>query len=277
AAQADGVFRTDIERRGAIAGWIQGKVVQSLALDALLCAPFACDRLLPVARRFNWQDLYTNAGQFQDVSGEGQHLPDPAQCLQIAELKTGRLFKTGIESAAELAGASVSQTEALGTWIHRLAVAYQLRDDLEDLSRSSEKGQGRSVGTDLVTCKPTYIMSLAQAQADPVQRAALIEWVANPSSDPGAIAGMITILRATGAVEKCAAKVKSCVDEGLTALHQASPAFTPEMLTRMEHFTEYFISAEYWERALSPLPDPLFPPERVAGPDEHVPREKRHE
>ncbi|MBC7806119.1 MAG: polyprenyl synthetase family protein, partial [Akkermansiaceae bacterium] len=47
AAQADGVFRTDIERRGAIAGWIQGKVVQSLALDALLCAPFACDRLLP--------------------------------------------------------------------------------------------------------------------------------------------------------------------------------------------------------------------------------------
>jgi geranylgeranyl diphosphate synthase type I len=142
-------------RAGAVAAFAQGKIVHALALRAIFSARFSAEALNAVVQEVNRHDLTDNAGQLLDVLHEGRLLPEKSECLEIARVKTGRLFAVGVECAARLAAGTESQVKALSGWIEKVATAYQLQDDLSDLDTFSEKGRGRCVGTDLRHIKPT--------------------------------------------------------------------------------------------------------------------------
>jgi geranylgeranyl diphosphate synthase type I len=250
---AGSIFRSPARRRGAIAGWMQGKVVHALAFEAIASAPFPREELFEVTRALNWHDVYDNAGQLADVFHE--HSPDlsPERSLGIAELKTGRLFSVCVDAATRLSNATVSQAHALGTWIQNLGVAYQLQDDLEDLEAESEKGRGRGVGTDLRSCKPTLLLALALQEAEPADRALLLDWVqgSGPTLDVGQFRHVV---ERTGGLDACRAVVARKVAESSAALRRAEAALPGESIEQMEAFGRYFVSPAYWRR---PLPPPL--------------------
>jgi geranylgeranyl diphosphate synthase type I len=251
---AGSLFLSPARRRGAIAGWMQGKVVHALAFEAIASAPFPREQLFEVARALNWHDVYDNAGQLADVFHE--HSPDlsPERSLGIAELKTGRLFSVCVDAATRLSNATVAQAHALSTWIHNLGVAYQLQDDLEDLEAESEKGRGRGAGTDLRSRKPTLLLALALENAGEADRTLLLEWMrgAGPTLD---VVQFRRVVERTGGLDACRAVVAEKVGEASAALRRAQPALPRESLEQMDAFGRYFVSPAYWRRPLPPAID----------------------
>ena len=244
------VFATAADRVGAVAAWAQGKIVHALSFESIFSAPFAPNVLCEVAQRLNRHDFADNAGQIMDVLDEDQSMAEPDACLEIARVKTGRLFATGVECAVILAGGSESQMEALSTWIEKVATAYQLQDDLNDLESDSEKGKGRGVGRDLLSNKPTYLFALAKQRAAGRAKEVLQRWQGASDSNGVSLEEVITAIQDTGAIEMCRAKAQELVDEGDACLVHAIPGIALAEIEFMRQFGAYFLSTSYWKRDL---------------------------
>lgn len=244
------VFASAAERVGAVTAWAQGKIVHALSLESIFSAPFAPNVLCEVAQRLNRHDFADNAGQIMDVLNEDQAIADPDACLEIARVKTGRLFATGVECAVTLAGGSESQMEALGTWIERVATAYQLQDDLNDLEGDSEKGKGRGVGRDLLSNKPTYLFALAKQRAAGRAKEVLQRWQGTVDANAASIDEVIAAIQNTGAITACHAKAQELVDAGEACLVHAIPRLPSAEIEFMRQFGAYFTSTSYWKRDL---------------------------
>jgi geranylgeranyl diphosphate synthase type II len=93
-------------------------------------------------------------GQAADLAAE-QAEPDLAQVQFIHAMKTGALLTTAVQSGAILGGASEQEENALVRYGRRIGMAFQIADDLLDITGSSEE-LGKQVGMDEARGKMTY-------------------------------------------------------------------------------------------------------------------------
>ena len=106
------------------------------------------------------------AGQVADLEGEGKRITE-AQLRFIHECKTGALLTTSIRLGAMSANAPADELKALTRFGHALGLAFQVIDDILDVTQTSEK-LGKSAGKDVAAKKATYpaILGLAAAKAE---------------------------------------------------------------------------------------------------------------
>lgn len=103
-------------------------------------------------------------GQVIDLSSEGKTID-----LKTVELmhqgKTGALFEAALRAGAQLAGADQWQVTALTEYAQQFGLAFQITDDILDVTGSQEK-IGKPIGSDIKNHKATYVTlySLEQAQ-----------------------------------------------------------------------------------------------------------------
>lgn len=93
-------------------------------------------------------------GQAADLAAE-QAEPDLAQVQFIHAMKTGALLTASVQSGAILGGASEETETALMRYGRRIGLAFQIADDLLDITGSSEE-LGKQVGMDEARGKMTY-------------------------------------------------------------------------------------------------------------------------
>jgi geranylgeranyl diphosphate synthase type II len=93
-------------------------------------------------------------GQVMDLEGEGKKLTK-AQLVKIHEAKTAALLTTSIRLGAMTANATEKQLEALTTFGHALGLAFQVIDDILDVTQSTEI-LGKTAGKDAAVEKATY-------------------------------------------------------------------------------------------------------------------------
>jgi heptaprenyl diphosphate synthase len=86
-------------------------------------------------------------GQIRETIGPGDGEP-VTHYLRVIDDKTGSLIATSGRLGAQLAGADEATTEALATYGQRIGVAFQLSDDLLDITSGSAES-GKTPGTDL--------------------------------------------------------------------------------------------------------------------------------
>ncbi len=151
------------------------------------------------------------SGQIRETLGpdEGQ---DPVDhYLSVVSDKTGSLIAAAGRLGAQLAGADESTIEVLGRFGERIGVAFQLSDDLIDVS--SESGQsGKTPGTDLREGVATLPVLLVRRAADPGD-ARLLELLDADLSDDALHAEALSLLRAHPAMDVARRTVRSWVDE----------------------------------------------------------------
>lgn len=98
-------------------------------------------------------------GQADDLSSQFFEPKSDAQAVEQLELihrrKTGALFRVSLRLGAILAGANEQQLEALDSYGQNLGLAFQVTDDLLDVS-GSESDVGKRVGKDNERGKTTY-------------------------------------------------------------------------------------------------------------------------
>jgi geranylgeranyl diphosphate synthase type II len=93
-------------------------------------------------------------GQVMDLEGEGKKLTK-AQLVKIHESKTAALLTTSIRLGAMTANATEKQLEALTVFGHALGLAFQVIDDILDVTQSTEV-LGKTAGKDAAVEKATY-------------------------------------------------------------------------------------------------------------------------
>jgi geranylgeranyl diphosphate synthase type II len=98
--------------------------------------------------------LHLIGGQVMDLEGEGKKLP-LADMRYVHESKTAALLTTSIKLGGMCVGASPEQVRALHTFGWDTGLAFQIIDDILDVTQTTEK-LGKSAGKDLTSEKSTY-------------------------------------------------------------------------------------------------------------------------
>lgn len=102
-------------------------------------------------------------GQTADVEAEGQTVSGELLGF-IFRLKTGALLEASMMIGAVLAGASDENAERVGRIASDIGVAFQIRDDILDVTGSTEE-LGKPVGSDERNGKSTYVSIFGLAAA----------------------------------------------------------------------------------------------------------------
>ena len=142
-----------------------GGGVAVLAGDALLTRAFGLLATLRLPKRYPLSQVVTEvaeaagslrliAGQVADLEAEGKRLPI-ANVRFIHERKTAAMIILSLRLGAMVANASEPQIKALTVFGESLGLAFQILDDILDVTQSSDQ-LGKSAGKDLTAAKSTY-------------------------------------------------------------------------------------------------------------------------
>lgn len=144
---------------------VYGEAMALLAGDALQALAFEfVARTSPTARHTSAAmvlelartagSLHLVGGQVADLEGEGKKLPlDDLRFVH--EGKTAALLTTSVKLGGMSANADERQIQALHDFGMATGLAFQIIDDILDVTQTSEK-LGKSAGKDVATEKSTY-------------------------------------------------------------------------------------------------------------------------
>ena len=148
---------------------LAGDALQALAFELVTKTPATANHttasmVLELARTAG--SLHLVGGQVADLEGEGKRLPlDDLRFIH--EGKTAALLTASVKLGAMSANANVAQMQALHDFGMATGLAFQIIDDILDVTQTSEK-LGKSAGKDLAAEKSTYpaLMGLEASRAE---------------------------------------------------------------------------------------------------------------
>ena len=159
---------------------VYGEGIAVLAGDALQALAFQLLTQVPSHANYNVGhyvselaitsgSLHLIGGQVMDLEGEGKKLP-LADLRYVHESKTAALLTSSIKLGGMCVGATPEQVRALHTFGWDTGLAFQIIDDILDVTQTTEK-LGKSAGKDLTSEKSTYPALLGlQASRDEAHR-----------------------------------------------------------------------------------------------------------
>ena len=167
----------DLRRGRPTCHVVYGEAVALLAGDALQALSFELLAKTRQAVRYTQGDMVTElarssgslhlvGGQVADVEGEGKAL-SLEDLRYIHESKTAALLTASVVLGGMAADATVEQLQALRKFGSATGLAFQIIDDILDVTQSSEK-LGKSAGKDVATQKSTYpaLMGIDASRAE---------------------------------------------------------------------------------------------------------------
>ena len=144
-------------------------------------------------------------GQILETLGPGEDEDPLEHYLRVVAGKTGSLIATSARYGARFAGASLEAEEALTAYGERIGSAFQLSDDIIDITSDSDES-GKTPGTDLREGVPTLPVLIAKRSTDPAD-ARLLELLGSDLSDDAMHGEALDLLRKHPAMDEARAYV----------------------------------------------------------------------
>jgi geranylgeranyl diphosphate synthase type II len=155
----------DLRRGRPTCHKVYGEGMAVLCGDALLTESFIVLAKTPASKRYGARELIAElaetggsrkliGGQVMDLEGEGKKLTK-RDLVRIHEAKTAALLTTSLRLGGMTANASPAKLEALTKFGHALGLAFQVIDDILDVTQSTEV-LGKTAGKDAAVEKSTY-------------------------------------------------------------------------------------------------------------------------
>ena len=142
-----------------------GEGIAILAGDGLLTEAFAIASRWKATERYTHKEITAelahHSGSLQMVGGQAIDLESEGKAISLEELKyiherkTSALLCLSTRLGAMNANATPEQLEALTTFGYKVGLAFQIIDDILDVTQSSEK-LGKTAGKDAEVQKATY-------------------------------------------------------------------------------------------------------------------------
>jgi geranylgeranyl diphosphate synthase, type II len=167
----------DLRRGRPTCHKVFGDGIAILAGDALLTIAFEIAAQAGSTKRYALREIFHEiavaagsrkliAGQVADLEAEGRRI-NRKQLRYIHENKTAALLTTSVRLGAMAANASARQLAAITAFGRALGLAFQVIDDILDVTQTSEK-LGKSAGKDVAAKKATYpaVIGLDKSRAE---------------------------------------------------------------------------------------------------------------
>ncbi|WP_051809199.1 polyprenyl synthetase family protein [Streptomyces sp. NRRL S-378] len=214
-----GVAPARAARFGEAAAVLAGDLALAWADDVVADTPL--DPWTATVVREVWSDMRTEmvAGQYLDLSGQLAGSRSPAQALRAAHLKSALYsVERPLALGGAVAGADGRTMRALCSAGRCVGMAFQLRDDLDDVF-GDPRETGKSCGGDVRDGKPTYLAALAVeragATADRHALEVLERALGNEDLTPAGLDEVREVLVRTGARAAVEAKIDRLSAQGL--------------------------------------------------------------
>lgn len=158
-------------------------------------------------------------GQMHETLGPRDGQDEIEHYLKVLSDKTGSLISAAARYGTYFSGASEQVQQAAVTYGEKVGVAFQLADDVIDLSADAAT-TGKTPGTDLregVATMPVLLLRARGEELDPEGRA-ILQALERDLSDDDALAEVVARLREHPVVEDVRAQARRWADEAVAAL-----------------------------------------------------------
>ena len=168
----DDIMDNSLERRGRETvhfRWddstaiLVGDYLHGLACDLL--ARTEAENLGEIVRTFHRMVIKVCEGQALDKAFESRRNVSVEDYFDMIYAKTGALIECSMELGGLIAGATEDEVEVLRTAGRHIGRAFQLQDDLLDITAEDVRW-GKPIGGDLIEGKKTFILLRALEQAE---------------------------------------------------------------------------------------------------------------
>ena len=162
-----------------------------------------------------------------------------ADYMQMCAYKTGTLARMAAKLAAVLAGADKNLVENLGHFAETVGVAFQMQDDVLDLTGKEFAEKKGGLGQDITEGKRTLMVIHTLKKANFKDRKRIIEILNMHTSDQTLRDEAITIMHRYKAIEHTKSTATRIVEESWNQLDQQLPA--SEGKEKLRAFAEFLI------------------------------------
>ena len=142
-------------------------------------------------------------GQVEDLAWEGRQADEP-QLRRIHSLKTGALFRAAVRMGGILAGAGEEDLDRLGRYATHFGLAFQIWDDVLDVTGDAALTGRASAATPGWTSPPTSPCTAWKARASAPTRPSDWRWRSwSPSAERAGCSGPWQNLWLTASPDGC--------------------------------------------------------------------------
>lgn len=161
------------------------------------------------------------------------------QYLQMCAYKTGTLARMAAKIAAVLADADDDLTDKLGEFAEAIGVAFQIRDDILDLTSEefAEKKGGK--GQDITEGKRTLMVIHALSKATPSDRKRLLDILHMHTSDQKLRDEAIALMEKYGSIEYAKQFAQKIVKQSWNEIDKLLPSSNAK--ERLKAFVAYLV------------------------------------
>jgi octaprenyl-diphosphate synthase len=239
----DVLDEADTRRRGATVNRLHGNETAVILGDYLFSAAYhLCSGVPGAAGReaallIGKTGMTLCAGELLQLHHRDNFSLDEQTYFEIVERKTGSLIaaacRLGSLHSLPMAAAGSDLPERLAKFGMKLGVAFQIQDDLLDLT-GTQSVVGKSVGKDFELGKLTLPMIHHLANAAVEDRAATLGILSGHARDGGhAPARLVAALEGTGSIAYARAAAKELVDEAKALIAGIGDSAAKRMLMVM--------------------------------------------
>jgi geranylgeranyl diphosphate synthase type I len=159
--------------------------------------------------------------------------------LQMCAYKTGTLARMAAKMAAVLAGGDKKLVEKLGRFAESIGVAFQMQDDVLDLTGQEFAKKKGGVGQDITEGKRTLMVIYTLKKASGADGKRLIEILGMHTSDQALRDEAIALMQKCGAIEHVKQTAAQMVTESWSEVDRLLP--TPAAKEKLKAFAEFLI------------------------------------
>ncbi|MCL2359330.1 MAG: polyprenyl synthetase family protein [Nitrososphaerota archaeon] len=159
--------------------------------------------------------------------------------LQMCAYKTGTLARMAAKIAAVLSGANKELVEKMGRLAECIGVAFQMQDDILDLTGEEFAKSKGCIGGDISEGKRSLLVIHTLQKADPVDKARLLEILGMYTTDQNLRNEAIDIIKKYGAFEYVKTLEEQMVMESWREVDKLLP--TPQSKEKLKMFAEFLI------------------------------------
>jgi len=161
-------------------------------------------------------------GQSLDTDFEKRKNVSLSEYLVMIKKKTAAMAEMCCKIGALLGGGTSSQVNALSNYGLNLGIAFQIQDDLLDIS-ADEKKFGKSIGGDLVEGKKTFLFLEALEKSKDEDRKKLLKVIERKGIRRNQVKSYKIIYERLGVLDDARREIKSYTQKALRSLNLLEP------------------------------------------------------
>lgn len=226
----DVLDEAEVRRRGATVNHLWGNETAVMLGDFLISNAFhlcstAGDPAINLALGQVTNTLCE--GELVQLHHRNDYGLDEDTYFEIVSRKTASLIGACARLGGTISGAPNDVVEALGRFGERLGVAFQIQDDLLDIT-GDQAVVGKTLGLDLDKGKLTLPMIDLLSNAAPPVRGSVLSMIEQRDA-----AGLLDAMTSSGAIERTTATARRLVDEARVELDHLAPSPARDLLEVM--------------------------------------------